>query len=107
MAQNPLTPEERRGKRIYIYGTSPSGREIVASVGEAGLEVPAGVMACANCHGTHGQGKTEGSIRPSNLTWESLTKSHGEASSTKRIHPPYTEQSLEGAIMQRHRSRGQ
>jgi len=98
VAQNPLTPEERRGKRIYIYGTSPQGREIVASVGEAGLEVPAGVLACANCHGIQGQGKPEGAIRPSNLTWESLTKPTGDASSIKRVHPAYTEQSLEAAI---------
>ncbi|MCU1264071.1 MAG: putative cytochrome c [Acidobacteria bacterium] len=100
LPQNPLTPEERRGKQIYVFGTSPQGREIVASVGNAGLEVPANVMACANCHGIHGQGKPEGSIRPSNLTWASLSRPDSDASSPKRIHPAYTDQSLAAAITQ-------
>ncbi|HEY0099961.1 MAG TPA: hypothetical protein VGB76_13515, partial [Pyrinomonadaceae bacterium] len=32
-----LTPEERRGKQIYLRGTSASGREIMAYLGEASL----------------------------------------------------------------------
>jgi ABC-type branched-subunit amino acid transport system substrate-binding protein len=96
VSQNPLTPEERRGKQIYSRGTSASGEAIVASLGEASLEVPANVMACANCHGAYGHGKSEGGIRPSNLTWESLTT----PSTANRIHPPYTQASLEVAITQ-------
>jgi ABC-type branched-subunit amino acid transport system substrate-binding protein len=96
VAQNPLTPEERRGKQIYLQGTSASGEAIVASLGEASLEVPANVMPCASCHGIYGHGKSEGTIRPSNLTWESLTT----AAIANRIHPPYTEASLEVAITQ-------
>ena len=34
-------------------------------------------MACANCHGFDGQGKPEGGITPSNLTWEVLSKPYG------------------------------
>ena len=100
VAQDPLTPEERRGKQIYLQGTSASGEPIVASLGEAGLEVPASSMPCANCHGLYGKGKPEGSIRPSNLTWESLTTANSPASIAKRIHPPYTQASLEVAITQ-------
>lgn len=96
VAQNPLTPEERRGKQIYLQGTSASGEAIVASLGDASLEVPASVTPCASCHGIYGHGKSDGTIRPSNLTWESLTT----ATTANRIHPPYTEASVGVAITQ-------
>lgn len=98
VAQNPLTPEEQRGKRIYLYGTSPQGKDIVATVGEGGIEVPGNVMSCSNCHGIHGQGKAVGGIRPSNLTWESLIKPVVTTPNGPRIHSAYTEQTLEAAI---------
>src|SRR5882762_9932566 len=97
-AQNPLTPAESRGKQIYLLGTSSSGKDILAYLGEASLEVPASAMACANCHGLDGQGKPEGGVDPSNLTWESLTKPYGVANAKGRQHPPYTERGLELAI---------
>ena len=96
--QNPLTPSERRGKQIYTRGTSPSGQEILAYLGEASLEVPASAMSCANCHGLEGQGKPEGGITPSNLTWEAVTKPYGVTHADGRRHPPYTERGLELAI---------
>ncbi len=98
VSQNPLTPEEQRGKRIFFYGTSSAGREIVAAMGDAGLEVPGNLMACANCHGNNGLGKVQGATKSSNLTWESLTKPNSETSSPKRIHPPYNDQLLTAAI---------
>src|SRR5881628_2959278 len=42
---------ENRGKQIYIQGTSRSGKEILAYLGESSLEVPGSAMPCANCHG--------------------------------------------------------
>ncbi|HEX6045819.1 MAG TPA: ABC transporter substrate-binding protein [Pyrinomonadaceae bacterium] len=97
-AQQPLTPQEARGKQIYSRGTSASGKEILAYVGEASLEIPGNVMACANCHGQSGQGKTEGGITPSNITWEALTKPYGVTHANGRKHPAYTDRSLELAI---------
>ena len=97
-AQDPLTPGESRGKQIYVQGTSPSGKEILAYVGESSLEVPGSAMACANCHGLDGQGKPEGGVVPSNLTWEVLTKPYGLTHADGRRHPPYTERGLELAI---------
>ena len=94
--QDPLTLEERRGKQIYLQGTSPSGEDIVATLGEAALAMPGNLMACANCHGVYGRGKAEGNVRPSNLSWQSLST----ATSTNRIHPGYNERSLEVAITQ-------
>jgi ABC-type branched-subunit amino acid transport system substrate-binding protein len=97
-AQQPLTPQEIRGKQIYLQGTSPSGKNILAYVGDASLEVLGNVMACANCHGIAGQGKVEGGINPSNVTWEALTKPYGVAHDNGRKHPPYTARALELAV---------
>src|SRR5215211_4404544 len=69
-----LTPQERRGKQIYVQGTTAAGREVMAYVGDAAIEVPGSAMPCANCHGLDGQGKPEGGVVPSNLSWEALTK---------------------------------
>jgi ABC-type branched-subunit amino acid transport system substrate-binding protein len=89
---------ERRGKQIYMQGTSQSGKEILAYLGESSLEVPGSAMPCANCHGLNGEGKPEGGVDPSNLTWESLTKPYGLKHADGRRHPPYTERGLELAI---------
>jgi ABC-type branched-subunit amino acid transport system substrate-binding protein len=96
--QEPLSPQEKRGKQIYVQGTSASGREILAYLGDTALEVPGSSMACANCHGLDGKGKPEGGIIPSNLTWESLTKPYGVTRADGTRHAPYTERGLELAI---------
>ena len=97
-AQNPLTVQEQRGKEIYVRGTSPSGTDILAYLGEAAFEVPGSAVTCANCHGLDGHGKPEGGVTPSNLTWEALTKPYGITHADGRQHPPYTARGLELAI---------
>lgn len=97
-AQNPLTPQEIRGKQIYLQGTSASGKEILAYIGDSSLEVPASTVPCANCHALRGQGKPEGGIDPSNITWEALTKPYGVTHTSGRKHPAYTDRGLELAI---------
>ena len=97
-AQDSLAQRERRGKQIYVQGTSASGKEILAYLGESSLEVPGSAMPCANCHGLDGQGKPEGGVNPTNLTWEALTKPYGVTHANGRHHPPYTERGLELAI---------
>ncbi len=97
-AQQPLTAQESRGKQIYLQGTSSSGKDILAYVGDSSLELPGSVMACANCHGLTGQGKVEGGINPSNVTWEALTKPYGVTHVNGRKHPAYTGRGLELAI---------
>lgn len=89
---------ERRGKQIYMQGTSQSGKEILAYLGESSLEVPGSAMPCANCHGLNGKGKPESGVDPSNLSWESLTKPYGLTHADGRRHPAYTERGLELAI---------
>jgi ABC-type branched-subunit amino acid transport system substrate-binding protein len=98
LAQVPLTLQESRGKQIYVLGTSRSGREILAYVGESSLEMPGKSMACANCHGLDGRGKPEGSINPSDITSESLTKPYGVTHPDGRKHPAYTERGFEVAV---------
>src|SRR5688500_7732237 len=97
-AQQPLTPQEIRGKQIYLQGTSPSGKEIRAYVGDESLELSGAVVPCANCHGLAGQGKVEGGISPSNVKWEALTKPYGVTHVNGRKHPPYTARGIELAI---------
>lgn len=97
-AQNPLSSQESRGKQIYMLGTSKSGKDILAYIGDSALEVPGSTMACANCHGVNGHGKPEGGIDPSNITWEALSKPYGVTHSSGRKHPPYTARALELAI---------
>lgn len=96
--QNSLTPEQMRGKQIYTRGTSPSGKEILAYLGESSIEMPGSAMPCANCHGLDGKGKPEGGVTPSNLTWEVLSKPYGIKHTDGRQHPPYTERGLELAV---------
>ncbi len=93
-----LTPQERRGKQIYLRGVSTSGREILAYLGDASLEVPGSTMACVNCHALDGRGKPEGGITPSNISWEALSKPYGVTHPGGRKHPPYTERALELAV---------
>jgi ABC-type branched-subunit amino acid transport system substrate-binding protein len=96
--QEQLTPQEKRGKQIYLRCTSPSGKEIRAYLGDDATEVPASTLTCANCHGADGLGRPEGGAVPSNVTWEALTKAYGVTHPGGRKHPPYTERALELAI---------
>ena len=94
-----LTQQERRGKQIYLKGISFSERPIKAFVGDASMEVPGNSFPCANCHGYDGQGRPEGGIIPSNITWEYLTKSYDIAHPGGRRHPAYTDGSIMRAII--------
>jgi hypothetical protein len=98
-ASDPLTPQERRGKEIYVRGTSPGGAEIIAFLAEGTVEVPAATMTCANCHGLDGRGNPEGGVIPSDVTWATLSKPYGLTHQDGRKHPPYTGRSLEMAIV--------
>ena len=94
-----LSAAEKRGKQIYLSGTSPSGAKITAFLRDAAVEVPATALTCANCHGYRGEGKPEGGVIPSVITWEFLTKPYGVTHQTGRNHPPYTEKTLEECLL--------
>lgn len=93
-----LTPEEERGRQIYLQGTSPSGGEIVALMGDAAIEVPASAVPCGSCHGADGRGRPEGGVSPSDLRWESLTKPYGVTHPSGRKHPAYDDRLLKRAV---------
>jgi ABC-type branched-subunit amino acid transport system substrate-binding protein len=97
-AQDSLAQKQSRGRQIYVQGTSRSGKQILAYVGDASFEAPASTLPCAGCHGLDGRGKPEGGVNPSNVTWEFLTKPYGVKNESGRQHPPYTERGLELAI---------
>jgi ABC-type branched-subunit amino acid transport system substrate-binding protein len=92
----PLTPEEQRGRRIFVEGTSPSGGEITAVMGQEGIEVPASTVPCASCHGRDGKGRPEGGVAPADLTWSTLTR--GVTHPGGRSRPPYDERLLKRAV---------
>lgn len=93
-----LTAPEKRGKQIYLRGSSDSSEQITALLNEGATEVSAGLLPCAGCHGLDGQGKPEGGLVPSVITWEALTKPYGAAGQNGRTRPRYTEASLKRAI---------
>ena len=92
-----LTAAERRGKELYLRGTSPSGREITGRVGE--IDVPASTVSCGGCHGMRGEGKTEGGVTAGNLTWPHLTKPYGDTHPTGRKHGPFNDSSFIRAVV--------
>ncbi|HWP45436.1 MAG TPA: ABC transporter substrate-binding protein [Blastocatellia bacterium] len=91
-----LTPQERRGKQIYLKGEAGGG-EIIAYLGSSELELPASSFTCANCHGPRGEGLKEGGLEPPPIDWETLTSGH-LSSLTGRERPPYDETTLARAI---------
>ena len=92
-----LTSSERRGKQIFLRGVSPSGREITGRIGE--IDVPASAATCSGCHGTRGEGKTEGGVTAGGLTWSNLIKPYGHTHTTGRAHGPFNESSFIRAVI--------
>ena len=86
---NALSPQELRGRRIYQAGESVSGKPITATISD--LDVPGASMSCAGCHGSSGQGTTEGGISSGNVTWSYLTNPAGHVHPTGRKHKAFDE----------------
>ena len=85
----------KTGKNIYSKGIG-SGTNITANM--SGVNVPATVMPCINCHNANGKGNPEGGVIPSNITWLELTKTYGGQRKNGKKYPPYTEKTLRRAI---------
>ncbi|HET9479764.1 MAG TPA: ABC transporter substrate-binding protein, partial [Pyrinomonadaceae bacterium] len=93
-----LTPQERRGKALYMRGESASGKEITAILGD--FDVPASTLNCAGCHGLRGEGKTEGGVTAGNLTWSNMIKSYGHTHPSGRKHGAFDEKLFIRAMVQ-------
>src|SRR5689334_18954066 len=92
-----LTPQEKRGKQIYLKGEGDTSEEIKAILGTGDLELPASSFPCANCHGLRGEGLKEGGLPPPPLNWASLTARH-QSALTRQERVPYSEATLARAI---------
>lgn len=93
-----LSPQERRGKALYLRGESASGEEITAMLGD--IDVPASTLNCAGCHGVRGEGKTEGGVTAGNLTWTNLIKSYGHTHPSGRKHGAFDEKLFARSMVQ-------
>src|SRR5688572_28041769 len=98
VAYGQLTVNERRGKQIYLRGESPSGKKIMAMLGD--LDVPGSTMNCAGCHGRRGEGKTEGGVTAGNLTWTNMIKPYGHTHPSGRKHTAFDEKLFTRALVQ-------
>jgi len=97
-----LSPQERRGRQIYLKGedvktAEGANVEIRAVLVNNEIEMPATTFPCANCHGRRGEGAKEGGVQTPPLTWTALT-SPATSSMTGQARAPYTESSLKLAI---------
>ncbi|ATB41702.1 hypothetical protein CYFUS_007172 [Cystobacter fuscus] len=92
-----LTAHEQAGRKIYLEGQSPTGREISAEIG-MGARLPGSAVPCANCHGEEGLGQSEGGLRPPEITWSQLTKPYGHLHPNGRKHASFSDKSVARAV---------
>ncbi|MEM7349507.1 MAG: c-type cytochrome [Acidobacteriota bacterium] len=98
-ASTTVDEAKTRGKAIYHNGSSPSGAEIVALVGETRTEIPAAVLPCSNCHGTDGRGGQQPGIAAADITWPVLSRPRPATPPQEvKPRPPYTGELLLRAI---------
>lgn len=98
------------GERIYFTGTSNSGPAITAEMpGMHGM--PAGMLACASCHGEDGRGGTVRmmmtTVTAPNIQYNNLTSpehseeeegEHDDGEAGHAGHPPYIDETIKRAI---------
>lgn len=91
---------ESNGHRIYLTGTSASGRAIASTGGSMHMQMHAG--SCATCHGVDRRGGKRMMPRfwvvTPPITPEALFDNHGEEIDSHGDHQTYSEISLRVAI---------
>jgi len=98
-ADQPLSAQELRGKRIYVEGEAESGVPITAVVARGATPIPASILPCAGCHGEDGKGRPEGGVVPPDITWQTLSAAYGHEHDYGRRHPAFDENSLARAVI--------
>jgi ABC-type branched-subunit amino acid transport system substrate-binding protein len=94
-----LNEQESRGRAIYHEGESASGAPITVLVSRGSTPISAALLPCAGCHGKDGKGRPEGGVKPSNITWKTLTASYGHDHDYGRSHPAFDEMSLARSVI--------
>lgn len=79
------------GRQLFFAGNKDGAEPLTANVGAASIPVPATALPCAGCHGRDGQGRPEGGVRPSDITWFNLTKEYGGVTLIGRRYNAYDE----------------
>lgn len=92
-----LTAQEQAGQRLYLEGVTLSGEPVRALVGAGQTPLSGSAVACGNCHGADGKGRTESTVTPPEITWEALTKPYGHIHPTRK-HGPFDARSLARAV---------
>lgn len=93
-----LTPEEARGKRIFLHGQSEAGRMITARVGRSSTPMPGKTFPCASCHGSDGHGRPEGGVVPADISWSRLTTPLVSTGGAERARSAYSDDLIGRAI---------
>jgi ABC-type branched-subunit amino acid transport system substrate-binding protein len=93
-----LSWQQIRGRQIFTEGSSPSQTPIEAVLGGGTSRIPARLMPCASCHGADGQGRAEGGVTPSNITWDILKRRLTSSDPLARRRTAYDSKSLRRAI---------
>ena len=97
---------QRRGHTIYQRGESGSGQVITARIAD-GPELPATTLACVQCHGISGRGRTEGGVTASDIRWEKPYVADRSQRGKRAPRAAYTEPLLARAITMGWDSSGQ
>ena len=92
------TGSSQHGRLIFFQGERDSAEALTANVGAAAIPVPATALPCVGCHGRDGQGRPEGGVRPSDITWFNLTKEYGGTTVMGRRYEAYDEFSFLMAV---------
>ncbi len=83
----------QQGKRIYHRGDG-GHKPIRARLQGSDVDLPGDQFPCGNCHGFHGEGKSEGGLRPPPIAWRVLNQTSISVSG----RPAYDELSFRHAV---------
>jgi len=94
-----LNDQELRGRAIYHEGESVSGAPITVLVSRGSTPISASLLPCSGCHGKDGKGRPEGGVKPSDITWKTLTAAYGHDHDYGRSHPAFDEATFIRAVV--------
>jgi mono/diheme cytochrome c family protein len=81
------------GRRIFLHGTTASGRVVQNSHGMEGV-------GCAMCHGEDGRGGMMHGIPAPDITFSNLTDPNGhEHEFSNRRHPAFNRETIKAAVV--------